>query len=223
MVRFMIAIARCGYATLASDLAEQASAWARLERKGVGRGSSIDSDAADQNSVLAARYANESQAFLDATAGEAAVPPISTSNALRVDLLQWSVSYRGTAISTSGPNGLTPQAVVALATLAKHAPKALTMPELADGMSTLAHSAGLREPTRAPVSIVRKYLIRRLKRPFLAAGIALEEFQRLFGTPGNGRLRINLQPSQITLEEAAATVRAKWRRAPGDATDKRGT
>jgi hypothetical protein len=187
--RLLIALIRCGYASAASDFLEAASAAARVER--FGRKPPIDSQTYLHCSMRAERYANECQALLLESA-ETAPRSAGHGAPLRIDLRRWRVDYRGREIATGGANGLTPQSVVILAALAKRAPDAISMIELEEEVERLAQATAIDRPVRRRTGMIRKYVLRNLRKAFLAHGVSVEEFRRLLEAPANGRLRLNL-------------------------------
>src|SRR5262249_23295303 len=133
--KLTIALVRCGYATLAAGFQEQATAAARRER--AGEAVAVDSRLCEACSVAAERYANECQAAI-----LGAAPAVRQAPALVVDLRRGRIRFRDREIPPSGAEGFTPQAMVALAALAKHAPEPLSMDELGLEMERLSRSAG---------------------------------------------------------------------------------
>jgi hypothetical protein len=204
--KLLVALVRCGYAAVAASFLEEATAAGKRER--TGEPVAIDSRLCEACSIAAERYANECQAvILESRCHE--------SPSLVVDLRRWRIRFQEREIPTSGPAGLTPQAVVALAALAKHAPEPLSMDELGLEMERLAHLGGLPN-TQSGEGLMRKYILRKIRGPFVSAGIDRKIVDALFELPRNGRLRLTLAEHEIRIEEAANTVRARLRRRPGE-------
>jgi len=206
-VKLVVALIRCGYAELAARFVEEATAAARRERAGerVVPGSRL----CEGCSIAAERYANECQAVILESTRTSVVP------SLVVDLRRWRIQFREREIPTSGPTGLTPQAVVALAALARHAPEPLSMDELGLEMERLSRLGGL-PITQSGEGLMRKYILRKIRGPLVSAGIEREVVDALFELPRNGRLRLTLPEHEIRIEESAGTVRTRLRRRPGD-------
>jgi hypothetical protein len=202
--KLVLAVVRCGYAGLAARFLEEATATAKRERKG--ERVEIDSLLCEACSVAAERHANECQAVILGSRHSNEAP------ALVVDLRRWRIRFREQEIPTTGPTGLTPQAVVALAALAKHAPEPLSMDELGMEIERLSQFSA----AQSGEGLMRKYILRKIRTPFVSAGIDRKIVDSLFELPRNGGLRLSLPAHEVQLEEAADAVRSRLRRRPGD-------
>ena len=108
---------------------------------------------------------------------------------LVVDLREWAVSFRGRSIPTRPPHNLQRQLLLALAVLASNPGEAVSMADLAEGMSKLGGQA--RRPVAPDARDMRYRILRPLKNA-LAMAFLDEELARLVETVTGARLRLKV-------------------------------